>query len=143
MDNHELNRILQIIRKTENVNLSKIAASAGVDRSYLSKLVNMDGTKPAGKNILSKLGTAFPEYFQENNKSNTPQKQQDEKDKTIYNLSEAQILLAKAIFNLAEKINWGGAAGVSSDDLDEQKDIGEISLPLSGNTGRRRKRRDI
>lgn len=72
MDNRELNRILQIIQKSEGVNLSRIAEDAGVDRTYLSKLINLDATKPAGKNLLSKLGTAFPKYFEES----TPQKQQ-------------------------------------------------------------------
>lgn len=79
MDNRELNRILQIIQKSEGINLSKIARTAKVDRTYLSKLINLDITKPAGKNLLSKIGTAFPKYFQENNEY-SQQKQQVDPD---------------------------------------------------------------
>lgn len=66
----------------------------------------------------------------------------EDKDKTIYNLSEAQIIQARAILILAGKINSGGPGGAFLDDEDEPKGPSQEDLrPPSGNTKDKGKRR--
>lgn len=72
MTNRDLHIILQKIEKQENLNLSELSKKADVDRSYLSKVINMKMEKKIGVRVLNKLKSTYPSYFTENNKSHTP-----------------------------------------------------------------------
>lgn len=90
MTNHDLRNIINEIETTQGLNISQIAKKADVNRSNLSKIINMDEEKDIGKRLLSKLKTGFPGFFKETNKNNTT-------ENYILPMGEVKITLADYI----------------------------------------------
>lgn len=123
--------------------VAEIARGTKYSKGNVSDFIK--GTKPPSENFLKVFYEKFPKGST-GNMVNEPQghyKPQEGKDKTILNLSEANIILAKAIFNLAQKLNSGvpGAASLISEV--EQKGSVHQDLPFSGNKASKKKRRGI
>lgn len=63
MTNRDLKNIIELIQKGEGIDLSTIAAKAGIDRSYLSKFINSKKEKPATDSYTGKIAKHYPSYF--------------------------------------------------------------------------------
>ena len=72
MTNHELLDIIEEIKESERTDLKGIAKKCGVDRSYLSTLVNLEEVKGLRPALLRKFGKAYPSFFGITKKPNRP-----------------------------------------------------------------------
>lgn len=70
MDSLELRHIINSILEKEDIGLTDLAAKAKMNRSYLSKLINLKTKKQVGLKAKEKMARAFPAYFSENNENN-------------------------------------------------------------------------
>lgn len=70
MTNHQLRDILLEIEKKKNLNLTEVADRCIIDRSYLSKIINMEDEKSLTKKMIVKLKAGLPDIFTGNNKNN-------------------------------------------------------------------------
>lgn len=63
MNNQELKNIIEQIKKGEGLKLIAIADEAGVNRSYLSTMINSEDVKDIDDAFIGKLSKAFPQYL--------------------------------------------------------------------------------
>lgn len=137
--------MLQIHEKIKQARLSagltegELAEKIGIKRSTYQYWETSTPGVDNIKRVAKALGKNQDYFFV--NDEDFVSKDEPDKDKTIYNLSEAQIMQARVILILAEKINLGSGAGASLDDEEEQKGNVQADFPFSGNTKRKRKRR--
>lgn len=116
--------MLQIHQKIKQARLSaglteaELAEKIGVKRSTYQY---WETKTPAVENIkrVSRALGKHDDYFFGSDESFVSEPEptynsREVQDKTIFNLSEANIILAKAVFNLSEKVNSGAPSGVSS-----------------------------
>lgn len=115
MNNRELQNIIERIQTGEAKKITAIAKIAGVNRSYLSSLINNKETVEVEAPFIGKISKAFPAYF------NTQQKPTD--DKLLSSLKE--------IRELAIAILTGQSAGqeviMGALDRLEEKPEGSLS----------------
>lgn len=69
MTNRDLQYIISEIKKKEGVTLQEIAAAIGKDRTYLSKLINIEEEKELTKTLVSDFEAVYPAYFQRSHKN--------------------------------------------------------------------------
>lgn len=63
MTNRELKDIIENIKEKEKLGLNDIASKCGLDRSYLSKLINLDNEKKVTAHLFGKISSKFSGYF--------------------------------------------------------------------------------
>lgn len=124
------------IRKQRRVSVAKLAEITGIPVDRIYKWESGTGNPKAEDSKKLQGWLEKPEKVQENTSGF-----QGQKDKTIYNLSEAQLIQARAILILAERINSGGFGSASSDVGEGQKDGPQEDLHLASGSTRRRKKR--
>ncbi|MGN6435993.1 MAG: hypothetical protein ACTHMM_05650 [Agriterribacter sp.] len=66
MDSHQLRDILNKIESEKSITLTQITTDAGVDRTYVSKIINADEPQVVGAKLIRKFKAAFPSYFKDN-----------------------------------------------------------------------------
>lgn len=82
MNSKELFEIIEEIKRIEGIDLTELAKRAGVDRPYLSTLINNDDAKPIKDKsvLLRKLKKKFGKYFPANGTNETNVKINEHKD---------------------------------------------------------------
>lgn len=63
MNSRELKNIIEQIQKAEGIKIAQIAALSGVNRSYLSTLINSEVAKDIEDAFVGKISKHFSEYF--------------------------------------------------------------------------------
>lgn len=128
---------LKLYRKKKDLDQPEMAAQLGIGYRTYQEIERTGIITKA--NIKEKVFQLLEDKQQA---TDTQKFAGEDKDKTIYNLSEAQIIQARAILILAGKINSGGPGGAFLDGEDEPKGPSQEDLkPPSGNTKDKGKRK--
>lgn len=102
MDSFELRDIVNGILDNKLLDLTGIAKKAGVNRSYLSKVINSKERKIIGSVVKGKIERAFPQFFPKDNENNNTEKVVTQKAAAILSSEEILSVLTLAIQDQAK-----------------------------------------